>query len=172
MPGIIGSYQANEVIKMITGTGEVLSGKLLMIDALRMDHNLLTIKRNDEVANIKELGEYGDFCHDEFPDVSQITANELYGRIRLGEVEVYDVREKELFDAYHIEGKHVSIEDLLGNPELIVSDKDVVLICEKGVNSAAIIEELEKEYKGNKLYNLDGGIQEWMSQDLPIIEKK
>jgi len=172
LPGIIGSYQANEVIKMITETGEVLSGKLLMIDTLRMDHNLLTIKRNEEYANLRELGEYGDFCHDEFPDVSQITSTELHDKMQLGEVNVYDIREKELFDVYHIEGEHISIEKLLENPQLLKNDKEIVLVCEQGINSAAIIEELEKEYDETKLYNLDGGIQAWMSLGLPITEKK
>jgi len=172
LPGIIGAYQANEVIKIITGVGEVLSGKLLMIDTLRMEHNLISIKRNEEAANIKELGEYGDFCHDEFPGVKQIEATELFKRIQVGDIYVVDIREKELFEQYHIESKHIEIEKVLQNPSLIPSDKDVVLVCENGNNSMAIIEELQKDTtRFDNLYNLNGGIREWMKNELPLISK-
>ena len=119
LPGIIGSYQANEVIKIITGAGEVLSGKLLIIDTLKMEHNILTIQRNDSVANITRLGEYGDFCHDEYPDVLEITADELYEKLNKNEVEVIDIREKNLFEAYNIGGRHVLVSKLIEKPELL-----------------------------------------------------
>ena len=172
LPGIIGSYQAMEVIKIITGIGEVLSGKLLLIDTLKLEHNLLTIKRNTEAANIAELGDYGDFCTDEFPDIKQITALELYEKFKLGSVYIIDIRDKEVYDQYHIESKHISIEQILENPELIPKDKEVVLVCEKGINSMAIIEELEENYNINHLYNLKGGIQEWVGNNLPLILEK
>ncbi len=170
LPGIIGSYQANEAIKMITGTGEVLSGKFLMIDTLRMEHNILTIQRNEATATLKSLGEYGDFCHDEFPDVPEISASDLYEKVKNNEVVVIDIRESELFDAYHIDSQNIQIEQLLEKPEQLSREKDVVLVCEKGVNSAAIIEELEDTERLNKVYNLEGGIQAWLAMDFPIIK--
>ncbi|NJO87908.1 MAG: molybdopterin-synthase adenylyltransferase MoeB [Chloroflexia bacterium] len=172
LPGIIGSYQANEAIKMITGTGELLSGKLLMIDTLRMEHNILTIQRNEATANIKSLGEYGDFCHDEYPDVLEITASDLFERMKNNEVKVFDIREPELFNSYHIESQRISIEELLEKPELLSGEKNIVLVCEKGMNSAAIIEELEDTERPNKVFNLQGGIQAWLTQDFPVINSE
>ncbi len=61
LPGIIGTYQANEVIKIITETGIVLSDKILLIDVLKMEHNIIKIKRNKKSTNITELGNYGSF---------------------------------------------------------------------------------------------------------------
>ena len=58
LPGIIGSYQANEVVKIIAEIGDVMSGKILLIDTLRMEHNIIEINRNNEYANISELSEY------------------------------------------------------------------------------------------------------------------
>lgn len=170
LPGIIGSYQANEVIKIITDVGEVLSGKLLMIDTLKMHHTILSIKRNEDVANITKLSDYGDFCHDEYANVKQISAIELYERMKSNNIKIYDIREKELYNSYRIKSENVSIDDLLFKPELLDSEQDIVLVCEKGVNSAAIIEELENDNKEYSLLNLDGGIQKWLEAELPIIK--
>ncbi len=172
LPGIIGSYQANEVIKIITGVGEVLSGKLLLIDTLKMDHNILTIRRNEATANITSLGEYGDFCHDDFPDILEITALELYEKMKRRKVKVIDIRETELYSAYHIDSQNIDIERIFENPTTLSGEKDIVLVCEKGVNSAAIIEELEKDEHTGKLYNLKGGIQAWLKHDLPVIKNQ
>lgn len=171
LPGIIGAYQANEAIKIITGLGEVLSGKLLMIDTLRMEHNIISIKRNKETANIKTLSEYGDFCHDEFPDVKQISATELYEKMKTEKYLLIDIREPELFEQYHIDGQNQTIEQILEHQELVPFDKNVVLVCENGNNSMAIIEELEKDPKFKRLFNLKGGIQDWIAQKLPLISK-
>lgn len=169
LPGIIGSYQANEVIKIITGIGEVLSGKLLMIDTLKLQHTLLSVSRNDEVANIKELSDYGNFCNDEYVDVKQISPIELFERMKSNNIKIFDIRKKELFNAYRIKSENVSIDDILFKPELLDCKQDIVLVCERGVNSAAIIEELENDNKGYRLFNLEGGIQKWVEADLPVI---
>ncbi len=172
LPGIIGAYQANEVIKMITGVGEVLSGKLLIIDAARMDHNLLSIKRSENFAYVKKLGEYGSFCTEGFLNVKQISPLELHEKMQNKKALVIDIREKEIFDLYHIESKQLSIGSILENPDLIPVGQQVVLVCENGTNSMAIIEELQKSGEKNNLYNLEGGIQAWMKNNLPIISNK
>ncbi len=162
LPGIIGAYQASEVIKIITGVGEPLSGKLLMVDTLGVSHSIIEFKRNEKTANITELSEYGDFCTDEFPDVAQISPDDLYLRLKNNEnIFIVDIREKELFEHFHIPGSvNLQIPDILDSPELIPKDKTVVIVCQSGNNSLAIIDYLiENNYKN--VYNLEGGLNSW-----------
>ena len=162
LPGIIGAYQASEVIKIITGVGAPLIGKLLMIDTLGVTHNIIEFKRNEKTANITELSDYGDFCTDEFPKVPQIKADELKQRLANNEnIFIVDIREKVLFEHFHIPGSiNLQIADILDSPELIPKDKTVVIVCQSGNNSLAIIDYLiENNYKN--VYNLEGGLNGW-----------
>ncbi len=166
LPGIIGAYQASEVIKIITGTGNVLSGKLLMIDTLGVTHDIIEFKRNEKTANISKLSDYGDFCTDEFPDVKQITAKELNDKIAAKEdILIVDLREPELFKQFHIpSSKNIQIPDILDHPELIPKDKNVVLICQSGNNSMAVIDFLTEKHHYQNIYNLKDGITAWMQE--------
>lgn len=165
LPGIIGSYQASEVIKMITGVGEVLNGKLLLVDTLSVNHNIIEFKRNEKTANITELADYGDFCMDEFPEVKNVTTAELKEKIRYNEeIQLIDIRDKDLFNNYHIPGSiNYQIEEILNKPELVPKESDVLLICENGNNSLAVIDFLEKSHKYEHVYNLRNGIQGWLN---------
>ena len=166
LPGIIGAYQASEVIKIITGTGNILSGKLLMIDTLGVTHDIIEFKRNKKTANISKLADYGDFCTDEFPDVKQITAKELNNKIAAKEdILIVDLREPELFKQFHIpSSKNIQIPDILDHPELIPKDKNVVLICQSGNNSMAVIDFLTEKHHYQNIYNLKDGITAWMQE--------
>jgi len=163
LPGIIGSYQASEVIKMLTGVGEVLSGKILLVDTLAVSHNIIEFKRNEKTANITTLADYGDFCTDEFPDVKNITATELKEKIKSEKsIQLIDIRDKELFNNYHISTSiNYQIEEILEKPELVSKDSDTVVICENGNNSLAVIDFLEESHQYKNVYNLKGGLQAW-----------
>lgn len=165
LPGIIGAYQASEVIKMITGVGRLLSGKLLMIDTLGVSHSIIEFKRNEKTANITKLSDYGDFCTDEFPKVNQISVEEL--KVKLDEKKedlfIVDIRDAELFEQAHIHGSvNYQIPDILDNPALIPNDKTVVIVCQSGNNSMAVIDFLTEKHKYTKLYNLKNGFNAWL----------
>jgi len=164
LPGIIGSYQASEVLKIITGVGDVLSGKILLVDTLAVSHNIIEFKRNEKTANITSLGDYGDFCSDEFPEVKSITTNELKEKIKnKADIQLIDIRDKELYENYHIPNSiNYQIEEILDKPELVSKESDVILICENGNNSLAVIDFLEETHNYKQVYNLNGGIQEWI----------
>ncbi len=164
LPGIIGSYQASEVIKIVTGVGEVLNGKILLIDTLGVSHNIIEFIRHEKTANITELSDYGDFCLDEFPDVKNISGDQLKKKIKSNEkFQLIDIREKELFENYRIPNSvNYQIQDILDKPELVPKEKDVILICENGNNSLSVINFLEKSHNYENLYNLKDGIQTWI----------
>lgn len=163
LPGIIGSYQASEAVKIITGVGEVLSGKILLVDTLAVSHNIIEFKRNEKTANITELADYGDFCTDEFPEVKQITVDALKQKIKNKEqITIIDIREADLFKNDHIQGSiNYQIEEILNKPELVPKNTDVLIVCENGNNSLAVIDFLEETHQYKKVYNLKGGIQTW-----------
>jgi len=172
LPGIIGSYQALEVIKMITGHGNVLSGKLLIIDTLKPDHIIISVERNEKYARIEKLGEYGSFCNHIPENVKTISVQQLNSVINENHILVFDIRDKRQFDQYHILSVHIEIEELLNNPQILNKEKQIVIVCEKGVKSAAIIEVLQNTNTNLNLYNLDGGIQAWIASNLPLIKPK
>ena len=164
LPGIIGSYQASEVIKIVTETGNVLSGKILLIDTLTVSHNIIEFKRNEKTANIKELADYGDFCTDNYSDIKHLTPNELKSLINSNKnIDLIDIRDNDNFKNYSINGSiNYSIQEILDNHELISKNNDVVIICKNGNNSLAVIDFLSESHNYENLYNLKGGIQNWL----------
>ncbi|MEO8146331.1 MAG: molybdopterin-synthase adenylyltransferase MoeB [Bacteroidia bacterium] len=170
LPGIIGMMQATEVIKMITGIGEVLSGKLLFFDALIMQSSIIEIERNPDVENvtpatIEELKkqDYNFDC--EINDmINEITVEQLQLYFENEDnIQIIDVRdENELPFVDELSGLKIPLFDIENNLEKISRDKKVILYCKSGIRSAAAIQILKNEFQFNNLYNLKGGVDEWM----------
>ena len=171
IPGIIGSLQANEVIKIIIGKGEILSGTLLQIDTLTFQIDRIQFERDPEMADIKELGEYGSTCAIDLEEkpIHSIDAKDLFEKINNNtDLEIFDVRTIDQFNNYNIGGKITEIEDLLFKSEDLPKDKLVVIVCEFGEKSAAIVEHLQFNENFQNIYNLEGGIQAWISEGLDL----
>jgi adenylyltransferase/sulfurtransferase len=168
LPGIIGSMQALEVIKAITGIGENLSGKFLVFDALAATSKIFTIKRTeDNPLNgtnpiITSLIDYDAFCNIKANDnIKQITAEELFYLQSSGEdFQLIDVREPNEYAAYNIGGELISLKDVLENIGKINRNKKVVIHCQSGSRSAQAINLLQQNGFDN-LYNLAGGLEEY-----------
>jgi sulfur-carrier protein adenylyltransferase/sulfurtransferase len=168
LPGIIGSMQALEVIKAITGIGENLSGKFLVFDALTATSKIFTIKRTEDNplngANptIKSLIDYEAFCNTKpSADIKQITAEELFHLQSSGEdFQLIDVREPNEYAAYNIGGELISLKNVLENIHNINRNKKVVIHCQSGSRSTQAINLLEQKGFDN-LYNLAGGLEEY-----------
>jgi molybdopterin/thiamine biosynthesis adenylyltransferase/rhodanese-related sulfurtransferase len=161
LPGIVGTLQANEVIKIITGAGNVLSGKLLMFDALSMNFNSISFKATPENRNIKELIDYEVFCGVAETNTNQISAKELKLKMeKENTFQLIDVRNEEEFERFNIGGKLIPLSELEGRINEILLDAEVVLICQSGKRSEKAAEILKK-YKFSKLYNLTGGLNSW-----------
>jgi sulfur-carrier protein adenylyltransferase/sulfurtransferase len=169
IPGLIGCYQAMEVVKIICGTGKVLSGKMLILDALNLVHTIIDIVRDKNSMAVKELGKYGDFCMNQYAFIRQLKPHELYEFIKRGKAIAVDIREAQYFKNYHMDSLNIPVSNILeGNLKLPESEM-LVIVCELGINSMALIDELLKTTKHLNLYNLEGGIQAWIKQGLPII---
>ncbi|MHA4809332.1 molybdopterin-synthase adenylyltransferase MoeB [Flavitalea flava] len=181
LPGIIGSLQALEVIKVITGVGETLSGRFYIFDALNFESNTFTIKRrednpiNGKNPTITGLIDYEQFCGmravEEKP-LKEITAKELYDLQVTGEkFQLIDVREPHEYDIVNINGELIPLATIADNSEKIQTDKKVVVHCKMGGRSAKAIRELEEKFGFTNLYNLKGGILAYIDEVQPELTK-
>jgi sulfur-carrier protein adenylyltransferase/sulfurtransferase len=173
LPGIIGSLQALEVIKVITGLGETLSGRFYMFDALRFENRVLKIRRNpDNPLNgnnptINTLIDYEQFCGSRGveKDVKEITSGELKQWKASGEeVQVIDVREPHEFAASNIGAELIPLNTIVEHAHKIDRNKKVVLHCKSGARSARAIRELQQKFGFDNLYNLKGGIVAYLEE--------
>lgn len=172
LPGIIGTLQATEAIKIISGIGVPLSGKLLLFDALAMSFQVIEIARNNEwinsaPKNIEEFlkTDYEYFCGNKNSESStkSISVNELKLIIENKlDVQLLDVREtfeepqiSELMDL------KIPLGDIHNQTHLISKNKKVIVFCKSGSRSKRAIEILEKDFGFTNLHNLEGGIISW-----------
>ncbi|OUJ76019.1 molybdopterin-synthase adenylyltransferase MoeB [Hymenobacter crusticola] len=142
LPGIVGTLQANEVIKLITGVGEVLSGRLLILDALNLAFSTISF----EVVPInqvpKELVDYESVCE---PDaVPEVTADELKQRL-IGQANLVllDVREEHEYAARNIGGRLIPLGQLAAALPSLTRDHPIVVHCASGRRSQQAVRLLQ-----------------------------
>jgi sulfur-carrier protein adenylyltransferase/sulfurtransferase len=180
LPGIIGSLQALEVIKVITGVGETLSGRFFIFDALNFESRTFKIKRNP--ANpvngvnptITQLIDYEQFCGVKAVEkpIKEITAKELYDlQVRGEDIQIIDVREPHEYEIANINGILIPLATVSANADKIDRDKKVIVHCKMGGRSAKAIHELEEKFGFNNLYNLKGGILGWIDEVQPELTR-
>lgn len=179
LPGIIGSLQASEVIKVITGVGEPLNGRLFLFDALHFETRTFKIKRRDDNPlnganpSIHKLIDYEFFCglKTEKP-IKEITVQEFYNWQVLGEqYQLIDVREPHEYEAANLGAELIPLATVAENAGRFRRDTKVVVHCRSGVRSAKAIRELEEKFGFDNLYNLKGGILAYQDQIQPELTK-
>lgn len=166
LPGVIGTYQANEVIKLITGIGQSLSEHLLMVDLLAMSQQKIRIKRRADADDRARQGMAAAGTRPAAPASSgprKMSARELANRLGAGEdLFLLDVRERPEYDLCHLEGAVlIPIGMIPNNRKRIPTDRPVVVYCHHGIRSANVAEYLYTQTGMTNLYNLDGGINAW-----------
>ena len=175
LPGILGSIQANEVIKVITGLGEPLAGKLFIFDTLAFDTRVLKLTRdennplNGKNPTLTKLIDYEQFCGigdvEEDLNVKEVSVQELRSLKGNGEAfQLIDVREPFEFEIAEIGGTLIPLKEVTDRMDEIAFDKKVVVHCRSGVRSAKAIKRLEEKYGFQNLYNLKGGILAWADE--------
>lgn len=172
LPGIIGSMQANEVIKVATGVGEPLSGKLFLFDASSFTTRILKVRKNPELV-IDRLIDYEQFCAPtpQAP-VRQLNVHSLKELIDEGaDFQLIDVREPYEYEIANLGGELIPPEQIRAQAGRISTDKKVILHCRSGKRSAAAIRELQKLHPYENLYNLEGGILAWAREIDPEMKQ-
>jgi molybdopterin/thiamine biosynthesis adenylyltransferase/rhodanese-related sulfurtransferase len=175
LPGMVAIIQATETVKLLTGVGRSLAGRLIAYDALAMEWNEFRLKKDPECPvcgpdpTVTELIDYQGFCgfnpsETEAPRVVQVSAADLHARLEgPGEMLLLDVRGPEEVAKASIEGaRAVPLADLearLGEIEAW-RDRPVVVHCHHGGRSAQACAELTR-LGFSQVENLDGGIEAW-----------
>ncbi|HVE14639.1 MAG TPA: ThiF family adenylyltransferase, partial [Elusimicrobiota bacterium] len=173
LPGIIGTTQALEVLKLILGAGEPLIGRLLMLDALAMEWRAVRLKKDPRCPvcgprpTITRLVDYEAFCSPAAP--GEITVSELKAkRDRRDDFILLDVREPHERELARIEGSLFiplgSLESRLGELD---KSKEIAVHCKLGGRSAKAVELLRA--KGFKAVNVAGGIRAWSERVDPSV---
>ncbi len=172
LPGIIGTIQATETIKILTGIGKTLDGRLLVYDALDMKFRELLIKKDKEQKPITKLIDYDDFCKitkDNSQSTDEITASELNilinkdNRILTLDVRTNDERSICKIDqSIHIPldklNEKANIKRLRDN----IPGRKLIIYCKAGYRSKRAVDILAKHNINSA--SLAGGIISWIKE--------
>lgn len=176
----IGAMMATEAIKLITGIGETMLGRLAVYDALEMSYRFIPLRRAPNRTQIDKLIDYQRFCSANHVSAAHtdaipvISARELKAIQENGtDVQLIDVRGVEEWDIVHIEGaKLIPKHRILSEEVLAAMNKEdfIVLHCKMGMRSRDVLLEMQKQGFTN-VKSLDGGILAWIrevDQSLPV----
>lgn len=156
LPGIIGTYMANEAIKIICNIGETLSGKLMTINALNNTTNVFKIAKQQK-QSVKAPPVTVD--PPVLPADYEITMDELNAQLIEFPDEIYliDVRESYEFEDYNIGGINIPLYELKEHIESLPKNKKLVFCCQTGQRSKIAIQIVKPFYTG-EMYSLKNGI--------------
>ncbi len=173
LPGIIGSMQASEVIKVITGVGEPLAGRLFLYDAAAFTTRILNVNKNPE-TRITELINYEQFCgttpNGHLLAVKEISVQELRSlKEEKGNFHLIDVREPYEYEISNLDGELIPLAEISRAVPRIPVEKIVVIHCRSGKRSAEAIKRLQQLFPFTNLYNLKGGINAYAKEIDPAI---
>jgi len=176
LPGIIGTMQAAEAVKLILGIGEPLIGRLLLLDALTMKTRELKLRRDPackvcgDHPEIKELIDYEMFCGitppeaGAAPDADAISVTEVKEKLDRGEsLFLLDVREPQEYQIANLGGHLIPLSDLPRRVHELDSSREIVAYCHTGVRSGKAVQFL-KQLGFRKVRNLTGGIDAWAEE--------
>ena len=146
LPGILGTLQAAEVLKIILGVGEVLSGKLKLINMIQASEQTINInKRSEEVEKIRKNG-----------------VAPVYIDCDLKHKDQWYLDVREVFEQPKPKGKkvlNIPLGDLASRYKEIPNNQDVFVFCQSGKRSKHAIEILKNEFGFHNLKNVEGGIE-------------
>ncbi|MGB3483116.1 MAG: adenylyltransferase/sulfurtransferase MoeZ [Mycobacterium sp.] len=172
----IASVMGTEAIKLITGIGDPLLGRLMVYDALDMTYRTIKIRKDPATSKITELIDYDAFCgvvSDEAVDAaagSTITPRELRDLLDSGKnVALIDVREPVEWDINHITGAELVPKSTIEAGDGLAKlphDRIPVLYCKTGVRSAEALAVVKKAGFADAMH-LQGGIVAWANQIEP-----
>jgi sulfur-carrier protein adenylyltransferase/sulfurtransferase len=184
LPGIVGTIQAAETLKLIIGKGQPLIGRLLLFDALGMKFRELKLRKNPDCPvcgtnrTLTKLIDYAEFCGirgEEAPstvtNIPEITPKELKARLDRGDdLYILDVREPHEYQICNLHGHLIPLGELPRRVHELDSSKEIVAHCRSGKRSADAVQFLQKA-GFRKIWNLKGGILAWSDEVDPTIPK-
>ncbi len=178
LPGLLGTIQATETIKLILGVGEPLVGRLLLVDALGMSFRTLRLRKDPacpvcgEHPTIRQLIDYEVFCGIEAAAVNgaddgieEISVHDVRAALERGDdVTILDVREPHEWDICHMESARLlPLSELPARMHELDPARTYHVHCKTGVRSAKAIG-LLRQAGFTRLKNVRGGIKAWAEE--------
>jgi adenylyltransferase/sulfurtransferase len=178
LPGLVGTIQATEAIKLILGVGQALIGRLLLIDTLRMQFRTLKLQRDPTCPacgthELTELIDYEEFCGVRkaaaealaAKAIPEVTPRELAARLARGDdVDVLDVREPHEWEIARIPGARlVPLGTLAEVLPTLDPAREIVVHCKGGSRSAKAVRQMQAA-GFTRVWNLAGGISRWSDE--------
>ncbi len=183
LPGIIGSIQAIETVKLVVGIGEPLIGRLLMFDGAKMDFRELKIEKSTvcpvcgDRPTIRRLIDYEDFCgvkkNEEVrvDDSLNISVQDLKRRLDQGDrILLLDVREPFEHKLVHLNATLIPLRELEDRVSELDRGAEIVVYCHSGVRSARAASFLRSQGFRN-VKNMTGGIDAWAREVDPAMPR-
>jgi len=184
LPGLVGTIQATEGIKLILGVGEPLVGRLLLIDALSMRFRTVKLRKDPNCPacgthEITELIDYDQFCGvapeatvANTNQIPEITPSDLAARLRRGDdIDLIDVREPHELNIAQIPNvRLIPLGTLAEALPTLDSSREAVVICRTGARSGRAVQQLRAAGFA-KVWNLAGGIHRWADEVDPSLPK-
>ncbi|MFL5636023.1 MAG: molybdopterin-synthase adenylyltransferase MoeB [Gemmatimonadaceae bacterium] len=184
VPGVIGTVQATEAIKMILGLGDTLVGRLLMIDTLTMAFRTIEIRKDPECPacgthEITELIDYDEFCSGgaaaektQKGIIREIQPAQLAARLESGEkLDIIDVREPYEWEIGHIPGARlVPLNQIAEEIPRLANRGEIVVYCKVGARSRFAAQQLA-DAGVTEVQNLAGGILRWIDEVDPTMTR-
>jgi adenylyltransferase/sulfurtransferase len=174
----IGSIMATEAIKLITGIGDPLVGRLMVYDALEMSYRTIKVRKDPDTLPVTELIDYEAFCGTvseaavEAAKGSTITPKQLKEMLDAGEpIDLIDVREPAEFEILSIPGSHLIPKGEIVNGKALDQlrqDRKTVLYCKSGVRSAEALAVVKGAGFANAVH-VQGGVLGWQATVDPSL---
>ena len=183
VPGLVGTIQATEAIKMLLALGDALVGRLLTIDALSMAFRTIEIRRDPDCPacgthELKALIDYDEFCGtashsaSRVASISEIQPAHLAERLARGErIDVIDVREPFEWEIGHIPGARlVPLDRIAAEIPRLDKRREAILYCKVGARSMYAAQQLADAGVA-EVRNLAGGILRWIDEVDPSMTR-
>lgn len=157
LPGIIGTLQALEAVKIITEVGDVLSGKLLLYDGLAQTSRCISIPVNVENKKIEHL--QASYEVSECKTAFTVQAEAFAQMLKTQKVQLIDVRNPNEYDEFHLQtAKNIPLAELASRLDEIDFDRPVYLICQSGKRSARALAQLKEKWPNAAILHILGGM--------------
>ena len=179
LPGIIGSLQALEAIKLILGAGDTLTGRLLLFDGLKMTFREVTLRRDPDcpvcgtTPSLTELIDYELFCGMPSADereAAEMSVEELAAALGGADLPlIVDVREQWEWEVGHLgDSRHIPLGDLAARIGELDTRREIVTLCHHGMRSLQA-RDLLLGAGFSRVKSLAGGIDRWAEEIDPVV---
>lgn len=155
LAGIIGCIQANEAIKYITQTGELLAGKILVFDAATLQSRAIKIGYHTQTRITSLI---------ETITIPLMTVEEVKAGLAEDILELVDIRTDQEREAINIGGVHFEADEMDSHADYLTSARVKVLYCSSGKRSAEAVKLIKQKWPDAKVFSLEGGLKAWFEK--------